>query len=212
MFDIDISYRGTDTCNPIPDCNKCTVMNTREPQHLHGYYFEEIRDILYGLYVKDGDVEHQEESSIMYHRLYAIGYYGGKIEIKVKDLSCKVVAAHNNIVTKGRILKGYKNGIDLSPVTISSVTKHIPMETYVIYDNMENEVHVNMNTYILTYSGFRKVKDLLVGNLLFYLEKFATKPTYTQIVEIRPIGNCGTRIVKLHEPNHHLVISGFIFY
>ena len=58
MFDINVSYRGTDTCNPIPDCNKCTIMNTRELEQLHGYYFEEIRDILYGLYVKDGDVEH----------------------------------------------------------------------------------------------------------------------------------------------------------
>lgn len=207
---------SADTVSPLAYNTTFGIFNRHRFEYLKGYYFEEVKNALYYRYVKDKTANYDRisEDNSLYQRLHVHTLRGRRVFIDTEDLYPRM-AKSVETATTDKIFRGCITPItrqtQLSPITIKSIEPHHPMDVYRLTDNYGKKVMVTLETQILTYNGFVKVKNLIKGNMLYNMTKYEKHIQYSYIDTI-VLTKKHTKVynVSLNEPDHHIVSNGFV--
>ena len=207
-----------DTVSPLPYNTTLKRFNRNRFEYLQGYYFEEARDSLYYKFVKDKSATYSMmiEDNSLYQRLHVYTMKGRSISTNTEDLfgymANSVDTATTDKLFRGCLVPTTKN-TTLAPITIKNVEPYKLMDVYKLTDNNGMRVMVTLETQILTYNDFVKVKNLTHGNLLYNMPKIGENAQYSYVDTITIFKKeKQSYVVCLNEIDHHIVANGLVLY
>lgn len=207
-----------DTVNPLPYNTALKRFNRSRFEYLQGYYFEEARDSLYYKFVKDKSATYSRmiEDNSLYQRLHVYTMKGRSISTNTEDLfgymANSVDTATSDKLFRGCFVPTTMN-TTLAPITIKNVKPYKLMDVYKLTDSNGIRVMVTLETQILTYNGFVKVKNLTYGNMLYNMAKVGEKAQFSYVDTITLFKKQKQSYgVYLNEVDHHIVANGLVLY
>lgn len=199
--------------NPIAYNNKVSRYNFFNESEMFGYFFDEIKNILFTSYDEDGDnkpsekymrcAKHKAPNSLNI-RVAEIKHYTNKAFYRSKPewencrAYCYIKSHHEDMDHK-------MVGNNVSYTKMDDIT-HI----YRVLDNYNNSIYAPLECEFLTYYGWKKLRNLSIGNFVVTYKPLDDKIKFSQIVLTEKMFICPTYGIYMDDCKCHPIINGFV--